>query len=225
MPRKQKRYNFIYKTTCEVNNKYYIGMHSTDNLNDGYIGSGKKLWYYIQKYGRESFKFEILEFLPNRKLLSKREREIVNESLLTDASCLNMTLGGEGGFISEEQQRNRSICASRALQFKLKNDPLFKEYWLHRMKNGLKNRVPRKLSEEEIENLVYRNKTRVWTDDMRKSVSEKNSVRFSGSGNSQYGTVWITKDFVNKKINRGDIDLFITDGWSLGRFIPPKSKQ
>lgn len=31
--------HFIYKTTNSVNGKYYKGMHSTDVLDDGYIGS------------------------------------------------------------------------------------------------------------------------------------------------------------------------------------------
>ena len=35
-----KKYNFVYKTTNLLNNKYYIGVHSTDNLNDGYLELG-----------------------------------------------------------------------------------------------------------------------------------------------------------------------------------------
>lgn len=43
----------IYKTTCLVNNMKYIGWHSTNNLNDGYLGSGKYLLRAIDKYGKE----------------------------------------------------------------------------------------------------------------------------------------------------------------------------
>lgn len=50
--------HFIYKTTHK-NGKYYIGRHSTDNLNDGYVGSGK--WPRSIK-DKTSLTREILEY-------------------------------------------------------------------------------------------------------------------------------------------------------------------
>jgi hypothetical protein len=97
MPRKQKVYNVLYKTTCLITNRYYIGMHSTNNLNDGYLGSGSHLRYSVNKYGAENHKFEILEQLPNRSSLKNREKEIVNEEMLKDPLCMNLKPGGEGG--------------------------------------------------------------------------------------------------------------------------------
>ena len=35
-----KQHHLIYKTS-HVDGKYYYGRHSTSNINDGYIGSGK----------------------------------------------------------------------------------------------------------------------------------------------------------------------------------------
>ena len=68
-----RKYHYIYKTTCIITNRFYIGMHSTDNLQDGYIGSGKRLYYSIKKYGKENHTCEILEFLPDRLSLKNRE--------------------------------------------------------------------------------------------------------------------------------------------------------
>ena len=78
MARKEKKYHFIYKTTNILSGRYYIGMHSTDDLEDGYLGSGNRLRLAIRKHGKESFKREILEFCKTREDLKKREIEVVN---------------------------------------------------------------------------------------------------------------------------------------------------
>src|SRR5271168_1372693 len=96
--------HLLYRTTNILNSRFYIGMHSTKNPEDGYLGSGKRLKYEIQKYGRENFKKEILEELPTRTSLENREAEIVNEKLLADPLCLNLKNGGEGGW--EEVNKN-----------------------------------------------------------------------------------------------------------------------
>ena len=97
MPRRQKKYHYIYRTTNLINRKYYIGMHSTDDLNDEYMGSGTYLKRSINKYGKENFNFEIIEFLLNREFLKNREKEIVNEEQLKNELCMNLKIGGEGG--------------------------------------------------------------------------------------------------------------------------------
>lgn len=43
--------HFTYRTTCLVTGKWYVGMHSTANINDGYLGSGKILLRSVKKYG------------------------------------------------------------------------------------------------------------------------------------------------------------------------------
>ena len=120
--KKEKEYNFIYKTTNVLTGKFYIGMHSTDNLDDGYIGSGTQLKRSIKIHGLKKFKFEILEFLPNRKLLIEREREIVNEDVVSNKLCINLKVGGEGGFVNDEHKKKFRVAGKRALKIKRKKD-------------------------------------------------------------------------------------------------------
>jgi hypothetical protein len=52
---KTKPYHIVYLIRNLVNYKIYVGVHSTQNLYDGYLGSGKILKLDILKYGKEKF--------------------------------------------------------------------------------------------------------------------------------------------------------------------------
>ena len=38
-----KKFHYFYRIENIINNFYYYGIHSIDNLNDGYMGSGRGL--------------------------------------------------------------------------------------------------------------------------------------------------------------------------------------
>ena len=94
MSTKTKEYHFIYKTTNLVNGNYYYGLHSTNNLNDGYLGSGRRLRYSINKYGKINHTRQIIEFCKNRKELILKEKEIVNLNEIAKIKCMNISVGG-----------------------------------------------------------------------------------------------------------------------------------
>ena len=121
MPRKPYTYHYIYKTTNLINHKFYVGMHSTDNLDDGYIGSGTVLARAIRKYGKENFTKEILEFFPDRESLRKREGEIVNENFVNDKMCMNVKLGGEKGNFGTSMSNRKSSPLSESHKANISN--------------------------------------------------------------------------------------------------------
>jgi len=64
----EKKFNYVYLTTNLINEKQYVGDHSTNDIEkDYYIGSGKVLKNAIKKYKKENFKKEILEFFPTKQ--------------------------------------------------------------------------------------------------------------------------------------------------------------
>jgi hypothetical protein len=90
----KRKYHYIYKIT-RCDGKYYIGMHSTDDLDDGYFGSGKQLWHSIKKYGRGNHSKIILEFCDTRAALRDREKQLVTIEKVNDKMCMNLIVGGE----------------------------------------------------------------------------------------------------------------------------------
>jgi hypothetical protein len=109
----------VYKITNKLDGKFYIGTHKTDNLDDGYMGSGKYLNYAIKKHGEENFSKEILFTFDNAEAMFAKEAEIVNEDFLATENTYNLRVGGFGGFDYVNSQRdlvvkrNRKIAAQR----------------------------------------------------------------------------------------------------------------
>lgn len=91
-------YYYVYKTTNTINGKYYIGAHKSNNLHDKfYYGSGVILNKAIEKYGKENFVNEIIEYYPNEKLMFEGERKIIGNLWESDPMCYNQSPGGHGG--------------------------------------------------------------------------------------------------------------------------------
>lgn len=118
----QRKYHIVYRTTCAVTNRFYIGLHSTDDLADGYVGSGQRLWRSIKKHGKENHICEILEYLPTRKAASDREKELVDQFLNIDPLCLNLGPGGLGAF-DRPTARDETRCKMSETHKKRNADP------------------------------------------------------------------------------------------------------
>ncbi len=93
-----KQYNYIYLIRNNANRKIYIGQHITDDLNDGYMGSGKLLRKAIKKYGIENFTKEYLAFCDSKDTLNWLEKYYIKKYHSQDINVgYNMTSGGDGG--------------------------------------------------------------------------------------------------------------------------------
>lgn len=104
----KEKTHYIYKITLlcgNLKNKYYLGKHTTSNINDGYTGSGKIVQDYFKKYGKKkniTYKKEIIEFNTTIEKNAEREKEIIGDLWETDNNCLNLCAGGETGGLSHE---------------------------------------------------------------------------------------------------------------------------
>ena len=213
----KRKHHYIYKITRIFDGKFYIGMHSTENLEDDYFGSGTRLWYSINKHGKEKHVKEILEYLPDRKSLAAREKELVNKELLEDRNCMNLKVGGDGGTHGKEASvwdrpgfRDLASARLKVTQKKLWE----KEEYRVKMKTAMAD--------------MYKNgKSNVYpTAFLGKKHSEKTKLQMSASAkgkhlgekNSSYGTCWVVKENVKPfKIKKEQLDEYISNGYSRGR--------
>lgn len=84
----------VYKITNKVNQKIYVGFHKTDNLQDGYMGSGKLIKRAIEKYGIENFEKEILKIFDSQKEAEEYEAQIVDRDFTLKEDTYNIAIGG-----------------------------------------------------------------------------------------------------------------------------------
>lgn len=112
---------YIYKTTCIVTGKYYIGMHSTRDITKPYYGSGTLIKRSISKHGRANHVVEILRMCENRDELIRAEEQIITDAMINDPNCLNLMPGGRGGF--DDDRRSKSLSVRRELL----QDPAYRE--------------------------------------------------------------------------------------------------
>lgn len=89
-------YHLIYMITNKINNKIYIGKHSTKNPHDDYMGSGKAINAAINKYGLENFEKTILYCFNSENEAYIKESEIVDETFVKRSDTYNMKCGGKG---------------------------------------------------------------------------------------------------------------------------------
>lgn len=102
----------VYKTTCLVNNKIYIGVHEVKDpeVFDGYLACGfyinrttlknhpkYPIHFAIVKYGIENFKRETLFVYDTAEEAFLKEAELVNLDFIKRKDTYNVSLGGFGG--------------------------------------------------------------------------------------------------------------------------------
>lgn len=225
----RKKHHIIYKTTCLKTGRYYIGMHSTNNLDDGYMGSGKRLWQSIKKHGLDQHRCEVIEHLPDRASLRAREAELVDQILLEDTQCMNIALGGHGSWdhvnlvLTKEQRikagklggyANRHLWTPLAREKHLasiiengkKNWPTFFKEYSHKFEEW--RAKGQKLGQTAALSIESKEK--------RKATMLAN-MHSQGIKNSQYGKCWVYNDECSKSIKKEDLELYLEKGYKKGR--------
>lgn len=195
------KYYYLYQITNLINGKIYIGIHRTNDLDDGYMGSGLALKRAQKKYGLENFSKEILEHFDSEDDMYQKEIELVDADFILREDTYNLTEGGCGGsFTAVSKGGKKAYKNELGIHSKF-----FKE-------KNYKYLVSEKslIHLLEISNMVKN------SDEIQNKIKETYKIikHQQGKTNSQYGTMWITNDVNSKKIKKDDV---IPKGWRKGK--------
>lgn len=213
-------YYTIYKTTNLLDGKFYIGMHKTNNLEDGYIGSGKILRRAIKKHGLENFRKDILFVFNTQQDMIDKEIELITEELVKNPASYNLTVGGWGGNrITDSNHRTHSLSHMKEMSVRsqnaIKTDPLVRARHRKTVANNLK-------TAHASGKIRYDTFTgRYHSDESKEKMSNTRKGTGTGEQNSQFGTMWITNGIINKKIK---INMAIPEGFRKGKLPNALSK-
>ena len=91
-------FHYVYEITNNINGRKYIGKHSTNDMNDGYMGSGIAIKQAIKKYGSKNFSKKIIKSFETSEEAFKFEKEIIEQlDCVNNYKYYNMSDGGIGG--------------------------------------------------------------------------------------------------------------------------------
>ena len=213
-------YYSLYKITNLVNGKIYIGVHRTENLDDGYMGSGASIKAAIKKHGRDNFNKEILQLFDNEEAMFEAEAFIVNSDFVTSSETYNLITGGLGGssengkFIGSwyrnkmatDPEFNAEMCKriserSKRLEEEGRMFPNGTRGNWKRRKNSPETRqklsianTGKKHSEEtkrKISEAQVGKPRKMHSEESKKKMSENRKGNASGVNNQNFGKCWI----------------------------------
>ena len=171
----------IYKITNLVDGKMYIGQHTTTDIDDGYMGSGKRIIRAVNKYGVQNFRKEWIMFCEDQEELNYMERVFVDQTWVDRADTYNIALGGITAKFSEQYRQHLSESCKRCQNresVRMAKSKFQKEY---------KNRPEVKARMSAMSKQMFQSMTdderHTWRNKIRKSSKKRIPVvMFDGSG-------------------------------------------
>lgn len=197
-----KKYNYVYLTTNLINEKQYVGDHSTSKLDDGYLGSGDIILNSIKKNGKENFKNEILEFFDTKEEAFKaQEKYILLFKTHVSENGYNISwtggISGFGGGHSDRTKKKMSLNNkgmkgkkhSKKTKDKMSNSQKkLNKKLTEETKGKIRDKIAGKnhpgygkqLSAETKEKIKRSNIERYKDEELKKEISKKISKKMKG---------------------------------------------
>ena len=202
-----KVYYLVYKLTNLVNGKIYIGCHMTQDVNDGYMGSGKRLSYAKKKYGVKNFKKEVLSTHESPEDMLSEEARLVNEEFLGRTDVYNLACGGKGGWF----YINSKLSPDEKLKRRKAGGSVAGKLTGHQNHWKTKRLLMLNISSKGITAAASTEAVAKRIETFRKIGHQK------GELNSQFGKRWMNKEGNVVRVSEAEASQLETVGWKRGK--------
>lgn len=168
----------LYKTTNLVNKKFYLGVHTTediafgcDNWEDPYVGSGHNIWAALKKYGRDKFQVEIVAYFDEEDYAYDAEKDIVTEEWLTTNKgvCYNINVGGNKPPKMTSEVAKKCANTRRMTGVELTRA---KKAYLTKLKNGTLSEIGKRVYQTRLKNGTYESPSKYCTSESGKRAHQ-----------------------------------------------------
>lgn len=235
-------YGYIYKTTNLINNKIYVGQHTSDCFDVKYKGSGTVLAKAIKKYGWDNFVCEILCECDSIEELNAKEMEFITKLDSTNPTIgYNIKYGGSNSpcpeIIKKKISETQKLNPNRSMLGRKHSDKTKEQM--------SKSSIGKKKSDEARKHMSiakmgnsnnhHCNKNRIWINNGTTEImiSELDFDKYS-SQNFIRGRllktdselkklkeiyskkVYINNSVVEKCVNKDELDNYLLKGWQIG---------
>jgi len=214
---RKNKYHLIYKTTNLINNKIYIGAHSTNNINDGYIGSGKRLHAAIERHGVENFKREVLYIFNSPEEMFEKEKEIITEKFVSRPDVYNIVTGGFGGF-NKGSINLRHITNTETGEVIAVDKVKLKEF----LNNGWVLGGVQPSNKGKV--YMYKDDKRIALDSARTEKYLKEGWQLGYPESPTKGKIWIYHKIENRYTlcDEEELETYVDQGWIKKKWAPVK---
>lgn len=217
---RERRFNIVYKTTVEVGSEkyYYIGKHSTDVLEDGYLGSGVRFRRFLRDHPDSKIVREILSIHPTVEEALQEEERVVTLGMLRDPYCLNSIKGGgtfdTTGRVYSQEERERQSQRLKGHRVSEKQKQVISQLFKGR-RSPTKGKVWVSLGEER--HLVDPQEVFRWEE----AGYVKGLPKVTGQKALEFhkNSVWVHLGQDSKLIRKEELDKYIGEGYKQGRAI------
>jgi hypothetical protein len=213
------RVHYVYMVENLINEKIYIGKHTTDDLDDGYMGSGKILTRAIAKHGLENFRKTILSFFDTEEHAYEFEKSLVTKEFVMREDTYNLTCGGSGSWYAmnsnEEARKEKNKRAAQLGFLQCWNDEVFRQRASKRATDLWK----KLWKEGKLKHCDWTGKNHSLETREKMSKTHQENQHQLGDKNSQFGTCWVhnIEQKSCKKIKLEELQFHLDNGWIKGR--------